>query len=372
MPITLWQHGGMTAADAPSRAAQVAEEVLFPSAMKVDAADRVPAEHFEAIARAGLYGLAGPAWAGGLDADLATFCAVIEIMAAGCLATTFVWLQHHGAVRALAGSPNSVLRDRWLPLLCGGAQRAGIALGGVRPGPPLLRARAVAGGYVFDGSAPWVTGWDMIDVVHALARDDAGNLVAGLLPAQVSETLTASPLDLVAVNASRTVELAFTRHFVPDELVTGVTPYAEWLASDAAGLRPNGSLALGVASRCCQLLGQAAEPGSQASRSAGLLAAELTARRAALDAAGAPGSGGVVMPAARAAASAFACQAAGVLVAAAGSHAILAGEHPQRLAREALFLLVFGSRPAIKEHLVGLLAAGGAAAPGPDAPGPGN
>jgi len=30
-------------------------------------------------------------------------------------------------------------------------------------------------------------------------------------------------------------------------------------------------------------------------------------------------------------------------------------EHPQRLAREALFLLVFGSRPAIKERLVGRL-----------------
>ena len=65
------------------------------------------------------------------------------------------------------------------------------------------------------------------------------------------------------------------------------------------------------------------------------------------------------MPAARAAASALAFQAAGVLVAAAGSHAILTGEHPQRLAREALFLLVFGSRPAIKDQLTALLTARG-------------
>ena len=65
------------------------------------------------------------------------------------------------------------------------------------------------------------------------------------------------------------------------------------------------------------------------------------------------------MPAARAAASAFAFKAAGVLVAAAGSRAILTGEHPQRLAREALFLLVFGSRPAIKEQLSASLIARG-------------
>lgn len=45
-----------------------------------------------ALAAAGLFGLASPPAAGGLDVDLATFCNVIEIMPSGCLATTFVWL----------------------------------------------------------------------------------------------------------------------------------------------------------------------------------------------------------------------------------------------------------------------------------------
>jgi alkylation response protein AidB-like acyl-CoA dehydrogenase len=370
----LWHHGGMTAAKALSRARQVAEEVLFPAAMNVDAADRIPDAHFDALVKAGLYGLAGPMSAGGLDADLATFCSVIEIMSGGCLATTFVWLQHHSTVRALAASENTVLRDRWLEPLCRGAQRAGIALGGARPGPPLLRARAVPGGYVLDGSAPWVTGWDMIDVVHTLARDDSGNLVAALLPARVSATLMASRLELVAVNASRTVELTFTGHFVPAGLVSGVMPHAEWLARDAAGLRPNGSLSLGVAGRCCRLLGGLGGQEDQSAAGSGLLAAELSARRAALDAAvldvaGAPGPGPPAMPAARAAASAFAFQAAGVLAAAAGSRSILVGAHPQRLAREALFLLVFGSRPVIKDRLVALLTARGTDARGTEAAG---
>jgi hypothetical protein len=38
-----------------------------------------------------------------------------------------------------------------------------------------------------------------------------------------------------------------------------------------------------------------------------------------------------------------------------GSGAILADHDAQRLAREALFLLVFGSRPPIREALAGLL-----------------
>ena len=51
-------------------------------------------------------------------------------------------------------------------------------------------------------------------------------------------------------------------------------------------------------------------------------------------------------------ASELALRAATTLVVSAGSRSILAGEHPQRLAREALFLLVFGSRPGIKASLL--------------------
>jgi len=54
------------------------------------------------------------------------------------------------------------------------------------------------------------------------------------------------------------------------------------------------------------------------------------------------------MPAARAAASELAYRAAGAVVAAGGSRAILTGEHGQRLVREAAFLLVAAGRPEIK------------------------
>jgi alkylation response protein AidB-like acyl-CoA dehydrogenase len=347
---------GMVTAPVLDQARQIAEDVLFPAAMAVDAADHIPPGHFAALADAGFYGLAGPAAAGGTDTDLATFCAVIEIMASGCLATAFVWLQHHSTVRALAASANSALSADWLEPLCRGDRRAGVALGGVRPGPPLLRARPQPDGWIFDGTAPWVTGWDMIDVVHAYARDEAGNLVTALLPATATASLEADPLDLVAVNASRTVELRFAEHFVPAELVSAVMPYAQWPARDAAGLRPNGSLALGVASRCSALiagLGASAAPGPGAVTTfpGDALAAQLAVARGELDAAGIAS-----MPAARAAAAELAFRAAGALVAAAGSRSILAGQHPQRLAREALFLLVFGSRPAIRERLIAVLA----------------
>jgi hypothetical protein len=63
------------------------------------------------------------------------------------------------------------------------------------------------------------------------------------------------------------------------------------------------------------------------------------------------------MAGARAAASAFALQAAGLLTAATGARAVLHDEHAQRLVREATFLLVFGSRPTIKTALLDRLTA---------------
>ncbi|OLB65233.1 MAG: hypothetical protein AUI10_07720 [Actinobacteria bacterium 13_2_20CM_2_72_6] len=197
----------------------------------------------------------------------------------------------------------------------------------------------MAGGYVIDGEAPWVTGWDMVDTLHTAARDESGTVVWALLDAVAGNGLQVEPLDLVAVRASRTVVLRFDGYFVPDERVTRIHPYAEWAARDAANLRLNGSLALGVAARCVALLDSAPLRGA------------LDGCRGALDA-GTPEG----LPEARAAASALAARAAAALATAQGSGAVLRGSHAERLTREALFLLVFGSRPAIKAALAGRLA----------------
>lgn len=317
---------------------RLAEEVFLPAAAAVDAADRVPAAHLDLLAAEGFYGIAGPAEAGGLELDLDTALAVVETLASGCLATTFVWMQHHRSVRAVAASTTPGVRERWLRPLCEGRQRAGVALAGTLPGPPRLVATPVEGGYLLDGESPWVTGWGLIDILHVAARDPTDTLVWTLTNPVASDTLAVRPLRMVAVNASVTVTVRFSRHFVPAEAVTGTLPYAQWPARDAAALRANGSLALGLAGRCCRLIGPSP------------LDAELAGCRAALDTGTTE-----TLPAARAAAVELAQRAAAALVVAHGSRSILAGEHPQRLAREALFLLVFASRPAIRANLLARL-----------------
>jgi alkylation response protein AidB-like acyl-CoA dehydrogenase len=322
--------------DVVATARRLGDDVLFPAAASTDACPLVPAENLDALAAAGLYGLSGPEDAGGLDADLTTVCEVIEELASACLTTTFVWVQHLGVVLAAGFSETPGLRDQWLGPLCRGERRAGIALAGAQVGSPRLHARAVDDGWVLEGEAPWVTGWGRIDVVHTAARDADGNLVLALLDAIASPTLEASePLDLVAVRASSTVRLAFRDHVVPAGRVTTVRPPGP-PAGDLEVLRVHGALPLGVAARCCRLLGP------------GPLDGELAACRQAL----AEATAGTIAVA-RAAASELALRASAALVTASGSGSLLRDQHAQRLAREAVFLLVFGGRAAVRTELLG-------------------
>jgi alkylation response protein AidB-like acyl-CoA dehydrogenase len=315
-------------------AERLADDLLAPAAAAVDESGVLPRAHLDALASAGLYAVAG--------GELAH--RTVEILAAACLTTTFVWVQHHGSVRAVQAAESPV-RDEWLEPLRTGQIRAAVAQAAVRPGPPSVRATPVPGGFVFDGEAPWVTGWGLVNVVHTAARDPGDTVIWALLDADAGPTLAVEPLRLAAVNASRTVLVRFTGHFVPAGRVTGTFPFSEWTQRDAAGLRTNGSLALGAVAGCLRRLAANLHAPLSAD-----LAAELDARRAQLDTAG-PAD----LPAARAAAAELAMRAASTLVVASGAGGILAGAAAERLLREAAFLLVFGSRPAIRADLLRLV-----------------
>jgi len=331
--------------DVIATARRLADEVLFPDAMRVDRLDALPAAHLDALAAAGLYGALAPAEAGGLGLDLRQLSAVAEELAGGCLATAFVWVQHFGLLMTLAvGGAPAALRDGWLSSACQGRIRGGIALAGLVPGPPPLRAQPAEGGWRLDGTAPWVTGWGLIDLLLVAARGPDDTIVTLIMDAAARPGLTVSRQCLSAVDASVTVRLGFDGVLIPQDRFIRQESFDPAASLQPTGLRINGSLALGLAGRCCRLLGP------------GPLDDEVTGCRHRLDAA--LGADAAAMALARADASELALRAAAALAVREGSNSITVGQHAQRLAREAVFLLVFGSRPAIKNALLHKLGAG--------------
>jgi alkylation response protein AidB-like acyl-CoA dehydrogenase len=314
--------------------------LLLAGAEAVDASDAIPAEHLHALAAAGMYGMFAPVAEGGLGLGYLEMCAVMEELASSCLATTFVLAQHFRLLGAML-EPDTPLaiREPMLASTIRGETRGGVALTGLLPGPSSLLAKPTPGGWLLEGTAPWVSGWGIVDVICVFARGPAGpegeTVVTLLLDARDQDGLSVTPLRLSALNATRTVRLGFAGLFVGEDKIIGSQPYETASLASETRLRMNGSFALGVARRCCALLGPSP------------LDEELRECRATLDAAD-----DSHVAAARAAASELAARAAQILVVSRGSRAALAGDPAERLNREAAFLLVFGSRPAIKSALL--------------------
>ena len=335
-----------------ARAQRIADEILFPAAPAIDSGERTPAENLDRLAEAGFYGLAAPPELGGVGAGgYEAIADVVTALAGGCLTTTFVGLQHVGPMMAVASSPSAAIRQTWLGPLARGERRAGIALAGVRPGPAQIHVRAVPGGFVVDGETSWVTGWGLIDTLYLAARDADGLIHFLLLDAVESPTLTVGPTRLMAVQASNTVTVRFDGHVVPADRLTHTQTYDDWASVDGYGSSLNGFLALGIADRCSRMIDESP------------LEQSLSAVRTTLLTA--PTSG---IPSARSQASLLAVQAATMLMVQSGSRSVLADHYAQRLYREAGFLLVFGSRPAIKQELLDRLASGSDPAAGSSTP----
>jgi alkylation response protein AidB-like acyl-CoA dehydrogenase len=303
-------------------------------AAEVDRADSLGADHLDELAALGLYGPFAPVADGGLGLSLSELCDVVEILAAACLTTTFVWIQHFRLLAAVLDPTGPPLLASLKPKVIGGETKGGVALRGLQPGPARLSATPTAQGWSLDGDAPWVSGWGLVDELFVVARGPDNTVVNFLVAPKDQPGLVATRHRLSALNASVTVRLDFHALVVPSGQMIGQSPFDPSLEGPE-GLRVNGSLALGVARRCCTLLGPTS------------LDDELRVCRDGLDAADAE-----TMSLARAGACELAVRASLALAVERGSSSVVSGGIAERSVREAALLLTFGSRPAIRRALL--------------------
>ena len=340
-------------AAAAGRAGEVADEVLFPAAQATDRAPLVPLANIDALRDAGLLGLQGPvSVVGGLGAGHIDARPVFEAVAGGCGATAFVWAQHHGAVRRVAGGDGPA-RDAWLPRLCDGSTLAGIGFAYLRrPGPAAVRAERTSGGWRITGEAPWITGWGLIDALVVMARASDGSVVTVVVdrPADHPALHAGRPQALAVMGATGTVVLGLDGLEVADHDVVGVQTDQAWRRRDRAGSALPPAAPLGIADRAIRLLRErASDPGAASAASS--LTVELDERRAAADEVAAAIAGSMVDDRTldhlvltgateRDRGLDLARRATDALVAASGGGA-MSLEHPaQRLSREATFYLI--------------------------------
>ena len=342
------------------RARRLADELLRPTAEQVDRTV-VPRSHVDAWAREGLLGLAGPRAYGGGQAPPVVVREVAEVLAGASGATWFVVVQHAMPLAALSASPNESLQDRRLAGLCSGEVLAGVAVAHLRrPGPPAVRAQRVDGGWRLDGHVGWMTGWGICDVLLLAGRSDDDQVVLVLLDAREGGGLTASaPLELAAMQATRTVTLDLDDVRVPEAEVVDVVPAAAWLVEDALRTANPTPHTFGLQRECVRRLAETAsrrDDGTAAALAHSLQHEGERLRRVAWTLLDDVPADELVEDrlAVRASSLELVVRTATALVAATGGSAMSLDAAPQRLAREAVFHLVQAQTAPVREAVLQL------------------
>ncbi|MFI9564263.1 acyl-CoA dehydrogenase family protein [Streptomyces rishiriensis] len=332
-----------------ARARRLADDLLAPQAEQVDQGE-VPVGHLTEIRRSGLLGLNAPKEYGGAAASGAVVRETAEILAGACCSTWFVQTQHHTPVLTLAGSEAPV-RERLLGRLATGELLSGVAYAHLRAYPRRpVRAARERGGWRFDGTVPWYTGWGLNDVMLLAGVTDADEALFAFAEACPQPGLRPSaPMRLAALTAARTVSLKLDGLWLPEEAVAVRTPYEQWAATDRARAANVGPAVFGVTGAALALLDE---------DTAAPFQARLTALRGeayALADHPAPHEHPARRLALRARAFELMRAATTAAVVAGGGRSMLLTNRAQRLAREALFLMVQGQTPASRAaHLTAL------------------
>ncbi|MFF7356489.1 MULTISPECIES: acyl-CoA dehydrogenase family protein [Streptomyces] len=319
------------------RALRLATDLLIPEAERVDQ-EGVPVSHIEAVKRSGLLGAGAPVAYGGSGAPPDVVRRIAEILSGACCSTWFVQTQHHTPVQTLAQSGLPV-RERLLGPLARGELLSGVAYAHLRSYPRRVpvRVRRDGGGWRFDGTVPWYTGWGLNDVMLLAGVTEADEVLFAFAEAREQAGLRASePMRLAALTAARTVSLELDGLWLPEEAVALRAPYEHWAPGDRARTLNATPAVFGVAEAALSLLG----PETAAPLAARL--ADVRRRAYALVDRPAPLERVTERLAVRAEAYEVLRTATTAAVVAGGGRSMSLSSRAQRLAREALFLLVQG------------------------------
>ncbi|MBX3118084.1 MAG: acyl-CoA/acyl-ACP dehydrogenase [Fimbriimonadaceae bacterium] len=181
---------------------------------------------------------------------------------------SFLMTQHQSAVSLIAKCDNDGLKAEYLPRMAGGERLLGIGISQLRrAGDPMITAERVEGGYVINGSVPWITGWSFYPEYIVGATLPDGKAVYGIAPLETiaqappnaGTTTLSEPMRLCAMESAQTVGATLRDWFIPDSLILFIKP-SEWARrNDMINIVLQGHYAIGCARAGLDVLERNAE-----------------------------------------------------------------------------------------------------------------
>ncbi len=212
-------------------AERFARDKIAPLAARVDAQDWFPRDElWPAMGELGLHGITVEEEFGGLGLGYLEHVVAVEEVSRASASIGLSYGAHSNlCVNQIRRWGNEEQKSRYLPKLISGEHVGSLAMSEAGAGSDVvsmkLKADAVQGGYVLNGTKFWITNAAYADtlVVYAKTAPESGSrgITAFLIEKDFEGFAIGQKIDKVGMRGSPTAELVFSDCFVPEENIMG-------------------------------------------------------------------------------------------------------------------------------------------------------
>ena len=207
-----------------------AEEKIMPLAEKVDRDDWFPRDLWAQMGELGLHGITVEADQGGLSLGYLEHVVAVEEISRACASVGLSYGAHSNlCINQIRRWASPEQKAKYLPKLISGEHVGALAMSEAGAGSDVvsmkLKAEAVDGGYVLNGTKFWITNAPEADVlvVYAKTRPEAGSggITAFFIEKGMKGFSIGQKIQKVGMRGSPTAELVFDGCEIPKENVVG-------------------------------------------------------------------------------------------------------------------------------------------------------
>jgi isovaleryl-CoA dehydrogenase len=208
--------------------ARFADAVIAPLAEKTDRDDWFPQELWPQMGALGLHGITVAEEDGGLGLGYLEHVIAVEEVSRASASVGLSYGAHSNlCVNQISRWGNAEQKVKYLPGLISGEHVGSLAMSEAGAGSDVvsmkLRAEAVQGGYVLNGTKFWITNATYADtlVVYAKTGEGSSGITAFLIEKDMKGFSIGQKIDKMGMRGSPTAELVFDDCEVPEENVMG-------------------------------------------------------------------------------------------------------------------------------------------------------
>ncbi len=206
------------------------DEQIAPLAAKVDREDWFPRDLWSQMGELGLHGITVPEADGGLGLGYLEHVIACEEISRASASVGLSYGAHSNlCINQIARWANDEQKAKYLPKLISGEHVGSLAMSEAGAGSDVvsmkLKAEAVQGGYILNGTKFWITNAPEADTLVVYARTDpnggSGGITTFLIEKDMPGFSIGQKIEKVGMKGSPTAELVFDDCEVPEENVMG-------------------------------------------------------------------------------------------------------------------------------------------------------